>query len=89
VPWTDLRILIADTGRVWWRQLPVIMGIYLLGWLGSELTLRVAVIAGDISPWLALALFAFSFVCTLVAAILIPPRGIDVSCRLHRLSVGN
>ena len=30
-----------------------------------------AVIAGDISPWLALVLFAFSFVWTLVAAILI------------------
>jgi hypothetical protein len=43
---TDLRILLVDTGRVWWRLLPVIMAIYLLGWLGSELTLRLAVIAG-------------------------------------------
>ena len=68
---TELRILIVDTGRVWWRQLPMIMGVYLLGWLGTELTVRVAVIAGDISPWLALALFAFSFVWTLVAAIVI------------------
>jgi hypothetical protein len=71
VLWTDLRILIVDTGRVWWRLLPTIMGVYLLGWLGSELTLRVAVIAGDISPWLALALFAFNFVCVLAAAIVI------------------
>jgi hypothetical protein len=39
------------------------MVFYLLGWLGSELMLRGAVIAGDISAWLALALFAFSFVC--------------------------
>ena len=69
--WTDLRVLIVDTGRVWWRLLPTIMAVYLLGWLGSELTLRVAVIAGDFSAWLALALFAFSFVCTLVAAIVI------------------
>jgi hypothetical protein len=68
---TELRILIVDTGRVWWRLLPMIMGVYLLGWLGTELTVRVAVIAGDISPWLALALFAFSFVWTLVAAIVI------------------
>ena len=68
---TELRILIVDTGRVWWRQLPMIMGVYLLGWLGTELTVRVAVIAGDISPWLALVLFAFSFVWTLVAAIVI------------------
>jgi hypothetical protein len=71
VLWTELRVLIVDTGRVWWRLLPVIMGVYLLGWLGSEVTLRVATIAGDISAWLALALFAFSFVCTLAAAIVI------------------
>jgi hypothetical protein len=44
------------------------MAVYLLGWLGSELTLWVAVIAGDLSAGLALALFAVSFVCTLVAA---------------------
>ena len=69
--WTELRVLIVDTGRVWWRLLPLIMGVYLLGWLGSELTLRVAVILGDISPWLTLILFAFSFVCTLTAAIVI------------------
>jgi hypothetical protein len=71
VLWTELRILIRDTGQVWWRLLPLIMAVYLLGWLGSELTLRIAVIAGDFSAWLALALFAFSFVCTLVAAIVI------------------
>ena len=68
---TELRVLIVDTGRVWWRLLPLIMGVYLLGWLSSELTLRVAVILGDISPWLTLILFAFSFVCTLTAAIVI------------------
>jgi hypothetical protein len=43
VLWAELRILIRDTGRVWWRLLPLIMAVYLLGWLGSELTLRVAV----------------------------------------------
>ena len=48
---TDLRILLVDTARVWWRLLPVIMAVYLLGWLGAELTLRVAVIVGDISPF--------------------------------------
>jgi hypothetical protein len=68
---TELSILIRDTGRAWWRLLPLIVAVYLLGWLGSELTLRVAVIAGDFSAWLALALFAFSFVCTLIAAIVI------------------
>jgi hypothetical protein len=71
VLWTELKILIRDTGRIWWRLLPVIMGVYLLGWLGNELILRIAVTAGDVSPWLALVLFALSFVCTLTAAIVI------------------
>ena len=62
---TDLRVLVTDTGRVSWRLLPLLLSIYLLGWLGAELTLRFAVILGDISPWLTLILFAFSFVCLL------------------------
>ena len=69
--WTDLRILVVDTGRVWWRLLPQILGLYLLGWLLSQLTLRVAVIAGDVSPWLTLALFAFNFVFLLGSTVLI------------------
>jgi len=68
---TDLRVLVTDTGRVWRRLLPLIGSLYLLGWLGSELTLRIAVILGDISPWLTLILFAFSFVCVLAATVLI------------------
>jgi hypothetical protein len=71
VLWAELRILVRDTGVVWWRLLPLILGVYLLGWLGSEVTLWVAVIVGDFSAWLALALFAFSFVCTLVSVIVI------------------
>lgn len=68
---TDLRVLVTDTGRVWWRLLPLITSVYLLGWLGAELTLRVALILGDVSPWLTLILFAFSFVCLLTATVLI------------------
>ena len=68
---TDLRVLVVDTARVWWRLLPLLLSIYLLGWLGAELTLRIAVILGDISPWLTLILFAFSFVCLLTATVLI------------------
>jgi hypothetical protein len=71
VVWTDLVVLVGDTARVWWRLLPQISTVYLLGWLGSELSLRLAVIAGDLNPWLALALFAFNFVCILGAAVLI------------------
>jgi len=44
--WTELRVLIVDTGRVWWRLLPMIMGVYLFGWLGTELT--VSVLGGEL-----------------------------------------
>ncbi|WP_344017333.1 hypothetical protein, partial [Microlunatus capsulatus] len=37
---TDVRILVVDTGRVWWRLLPQVLGLYLLGWLGSQVALR-------------------------------------------------
>ncbi len=66
----DLTYLVAETVRVWWRLLPQLVALYLFGWVGSELTLRVAVIAGDLSPWLTLVLFAFNFVWVLVASIL-------------------
>jgi hypothetical protein len=51
---TDLRVLVTDTGRVWWRLLPLVLSIYRLGWLGGGADLRIAVILGDISPWLTL-----------------------------------
>jgi hypothetical protein len=44
--WTELRVLIVDTGRVWWRLLPMIMGVYLFGGLGTELT--VSVLGGEL-----------------------------------------
>jgi len=68
---TDLRILVVDTGRVWWRLLPQLLTLYLLGWLGSQLALRLAVWAGDLSAWLALLLFATNFVALLAALVLI------------------
>ena len=71
---TDLRILVVDTGTVWWRLLPQVLGLYLLGWLGSQLALRLAVAAGDLSAWLALVLFAFNFVSLLTALVLILRR---------------
>lgn len=67
---TDLRILVVDTGRVWWRLLPQLLALYLLGWFGSQLTLRLAVLAGDVSAWLALVLFSFNFVALLTSVVL-------------------
>ncbi len=68
---TDLRILVVDTGRVWWRLLPQVLALYLVGWLGSQIALRLAVAAGDVSAWLALVLFSFNFVSLLTALVLI------------------
>ena len=68
---TDVRILVVDTARVWWRLLPQLFALYLLGWLGSQLSLRAAVWAGDHSAWLALVLFTFSFLAQLTALVLI------------------
>jgi hypothetical protein len=68
---TDVRVLATDTVRVCWRLFPQILSIYLLGWLAQQLTLKIAVIVGDVSAWAALAIFAFSFLSTLVAIVLI------------------
>jgi hypothetical protein len=35
--WTDIRILLVDTTRIWWKLLPKLLAIYLLGWLGFHL----------------------------------------------------
>lgn len=67
----DLRILAVDTGRLFWRLLPQLLTLYLLGWLANQLTLKVATIVGDYTGWGALAIFSFSFLFTLTATVLI------------------
>lgn len=42
--WSDLRCLLLDATRAWWRLLPQILTVYLLGWLGYQLALKAAVI---------------------------------------------
>src|SRR5690348_12541424 len=69
--WTDIRILLVDTTRIWWKLLPKILAIYVLGWLGFQVAMKLAIIAGDLSPWLALLIFSFSFVSRLAAVVLI------------------
>lgn len=68
--WTDLRSLVVDTGRVWWRLLPQLMAIYLLGWLGFQLALKLAAVVGDKQAWISLVIFAFAFLSRLTALIL-------------------
>ena len=67
--WADLRILVLDTGRVWWRTLPQLVAVYLLGWLGAELAHRLAIWAGEWNSWAALAIFSFGFLAQLVAIV--------------------
>ena len=67
--WADLRILVLDTGRVWWRTLPQILSVYLAGWLGSQLALKLAIRVGEWNSWAALAVFAFGFLAQLVAIV--------------------
>ena len=67
--WADLRILVLDTGRVWWRLLPQLLTVYLLGWLGTELAQRLAITAGEWNSWAGLAIFSFSFLAQLVAIV--------------------
>ncbi|GAB3917542.1 hypothetical protein GCM10011575_31460 [Microlunatus endophyticus] len=69
--WTDIRILLVDTTRIWWRLLPKILTIYVLGWLGYEVCFKLAEIAGDLTAWLSLVIFAIAFVSRLAALVLI------------------
>ena len=69
--WTDIRILLVDTTRIWWRMLPKILAIFLFGWLGYQVALKIAIPVGHINSWLALLVFSFSFVSKLAAVILI------------------
>lgn len=68
---TDLAILIVNTTRVWWRLLPKILVVYLLGWLGYRVSLELAVLTGDISAWLSLAIFSTGFIFKLAAIVII------------------
>lgn len=69
--WMDLRLLLVDATRTWWRLLPRILTIYLLGWLGYQIALKLAVAVGDWNAWVALAVFAMAFVARLISIVLI------------------
>lgn len=67
--WADLRVLVLDTGRVWWRTLPRLVTVYLLGWLGDQLAQKLAVRIGEQNSWAALAVFASGFLAQLAAIV--------------------
>ena len=67
----EVVVLVGDTGRVFVRVFPQILAIWLAGWLGSTLVLKVASLVADVNGWAALAVFSLSFLCTLVAIVLV------------------
>ena len=67
----DVVILVRDTFTVFVRLFPQIMTVWLLGWLGDALAVRVAAIVGDSSGWAAVVVFSASFLFTLVAIVVI------------------
>ncbi|WP_152365141.1 hypothetical protein [Microlunatus speluncae] len=69
--WTDLRILVVDTVKVWWRLFPQIAGIYLLGWLGFQVALKIAAYTEDLNVWVTIAVFSAGFLTQLIPIVLI------------------
>lgn len=69
--WTDLRILVLDTGRVWWRTLPLILPVYLLSWVANKLALALAIRIGEWNTWVALVVFTVGLLAELVAIVVI------------------
>jgi hypothetical protein len=70
VIWADLRVLVSDTARVWWRLLPQLLTLQIGGWLGYQATLWLAASMSLHNAWIALGIFALGFVFTLGAIVL-------------------
>jgi len=70
VIWTDLRALVTDTARVWWRLLPQLLALQMGGWLGYQMTLWGAAIMSTRNGWVAIGIFSLGFVFTLSAIVL-------------------
>ncbi len=69
--WSDLRILVLDTGRVWWRTLPQILSVFLIGWVAARLAQALAVRVGEWNTWPALVIFTLGLLSQLVAIVVI------------------
>lgn len=68
--WTDIRVLLVQTTRLWWRLLPQLLAIHLLGWLSYQVSLRLAAFAIDFNSWVALVIFSTGFIGELAAVVL-------------------
>ena len=65
-----LNHLITTTFRVWWRCLPRLLTIALLGWLGYRIFAHLAAMVVDLSAWLSLFMLSLGFVVNLSAIII-------------------
>lgn len=70
VIWADLRVLVADTVRVWWRLLPQLLTLQIGGWLGYQATLWISAAVSLHNGWVALGIFSLGFVFTLGSIVL-------------------
>lgn len=70
VIWADLRVLVTDTARVWWRLLPQLLALQIVGWMGYQLSLWLSAAISVYNAWVALVIFSLGFVFTLCAIVL-------------------
>ena len=70
VVWADLRVLVTDTVRVWWRLLPQLLALQIVGWMGYQLSLWLSAAVSVYNAWVALVIFSLGFVFTLGAIVL-------------------
>lgn len=66
----SLNQLVTTTVGVWWRCLPRLLAIAVLGWAGYRVFTYLAAMAVDVSAWLSLFVLALGFVVNLSAIII-------------------
>ncbi len=65
-----LNQLVTTTVVVWWRTLPRLLVVVLLGWLGYRVFAQLAALVVDVSAWLSLLMLSLGFVVRLSSIIL-------------------
>ena len=61
----SLNHLVTATAVVWWRTLPRLLVVVLLGWLGYRVFAQLAALVVDVSAWLSLLMLSLGFVVRL------------------------
>ncbi|MFT4295273.1 MAG: hypothetical protein QM582_07660 [Micropruina sp.] len=66
----SLNHLVTATATVWWRTLPRLLTVVVLGWFGYRVFAQLAAMVVDVSAWLSLVMLSLGFVVKLSAIIL-------------------